>query len=110
MHLAAALQWIDAFGGGRHVIPVVLLLALVSLVVGTARPQRTVIADKRQATIILAIDTSRSMEVRPPDGGASRMERAAALVRQAAPRFAAWEQAGHRVAADHGDRAVIGQT
>jgi Ca-activated chloride channel family protein len=45
----------------RHVIPVVLLLALVSLVVGTARPQRTVIADKRQATIILAIDTSRSM-------------------------------------------------
>ncbi len=47
--------------------------------------------------VAVLVDVSRSMEVRPPDGGASRAERAAALVRQAAPRFAAWEQAGHRV-------------
>ena len=47
--------------------------------------------------VAVLVDVSRSMEVRPPDGGSSRMERAAALVRRAAPRFAAWEQAGHRV-------------
>ncbi|HET6148747.1 MAG TPA: glutamine amidotransferase [Polyangia bacterium] len=47
--------------------------------------------------VAVLVDVSRSMEVRPPDGGASRTERAAALVRRAAPRFAAWEQAGHRV-------------
>jgi len=47
--------------------------------------------------VAVLVDVSRSMEVRPPDGGASRTQRAAALVRQAAPRFAAWEQSGHRV-------------
>jgi hypothetical protein len=47
--------------------------------------------------VAVLVDTSRSMEVRPPDGGASRAERAAALIRAAAPTFAAWEQAGHRV-------------
>ena len=47
--------------------------------------------------VAVLVDVSRSMEVRPPDGGASRTERAAELVRRAAPRFAAWEQAGHRV-------------
>jgi Ca-activated chloride channel homolog len=45
----------------RHVIPVILLLALAALVVGAARPQRTIIAAKHQTTIVLAIDTSRSM-------------------------------------------------
>jgi Ca-activated chloride channel family protein len=45
----------------RHAIPVILLLALAALVVGAARPQRTIIADKHQTTIVLALDTSRSM-------------------------------------------------
>ena len=45
----------------RHLIPVVMLLALASLLVGAARPQRPVLADKRAATIVLAIDTSGSM-------------------------------------------------
>jgi Ca-activated chloride channel family protein len=52
----------------RHLVPVVLLLALAALLVGAARPQRPVLADKRAATIVLAIDTSRSMsatDVRP---------------------------------------------
>jgi Ca-activated chloride channel family protein len=52
----------------RHVIPVVLLLALAALVLGAARPQRTIIAATHQATIVLAIDSSRSMtatDVRP---------------------------------------------
>ncbi len=47
--------------------------------------------------VAVLVDVSRSMEVRPPNGGASRAERAADLVRRAAPRFAAWEQGGHRV-------------
>jgi Ca-activated chloride channel homolog len=45
----------------RHLVPVVMLLALAALLVGAARPQRPVLADKRAATIVLAIDTSRSM-------------------------------------------------
>src|SRR5207244_2759770 len=40
--------------------------------------------------VAVLVDVSRSMEVRPPNGGASRAERAADLVRRAAPRFAAW--------------------
>ena len=47
--------------------------------------------------VALLVDASRSMEVRPPDGGASRAERAATLIEQAAPRLAAWQQAGHEV-------------
>jgi uncharacterized membrane protein len=47
--------------------------------------------------IAVLVDGSRSMEVRPPDGGASRAERAARLVQKAAPQLAAWERAGHRV-------------
>jgi Ca-activated chloride channel homolog len=45
----------------RHLVPVIMLLALAALLVGAARPQRPVLADKRAATIVLAIDTSRSM-------------------------------------------------
>jgi uncharacterized membrane protein len=47
--------------------------------------------------VAVVVDTSRSMEVRPPDGGPSRAERAAALIDRAAPAFAAWERDGHRV-------------
>src|SRR3954469_7545514 len=47
--------------------------------------------------VALLVDTSRSMDVRPPDGGPSRAERAAALLERAAPRLAAWQQAGHEV-------------
>jgi len=47
--------------------------------------------------VAVLVDTSRSMEVRPPDGGPSRAERAAAMLERAAPRLAAWQQAGHEV-------------
>jgi len=47
--------------------------------------------------VAVVVDTSRSMEVRPPDGGPSRAERAAALVDKAEPQFARWERDGHRV-------------
>ncbi len=47
--------------------------------------------------VAVLVDGSRSMAVRPPDGGASRAERAATLLERAAPRLAAWQQAGHEV-------------
>jgi Ca-activated chloride channel family protein len=45
----------------RHVAPVVLGLAIAALVVAAARPQRAVSAPKHQVTVILAIDSSKSM-------------------------------------------------
>jgi uncharacterized membrane protein len=47
--------------------------------------------------IAVLVDASRSMEVRPPDGGPSRAERAAAILDRAAPDIAAWQKAGHDV-------------
>jgi uncharacterized membrane protein len=47
--------------------------------------------------VAVLVDTSRSMAVAPPDRGPSRAARAAAVVAAAAPRFAEWEKAGHRV-------------
>jgi uncharacterized membrane protein len=47
--------------------------------------------------VAVLVDASRSMEVRPPDGGASRAQRAAGLIDRAAPLFAGWERDGHRV-------------
>ena len=47
--------------------------------------------------VAVLVDASRSMEVRPPDGGPSRAERAAAMLERAAPRLAAWQRAGHEV-------------
>ena len=47
--------------------------------------------------VAVVVDTSRSMEVRPPDGGRSRAERAHALLEGAAPTLGAWERDGHHV-------------
>jgi uncharacterized membrane protein len=47
--------------------------------------------------VAVLVDTSRSMAVAPPDRGPSRSARAAAIVAGAAPQFAEWEKAGHRV-------------
>ncbi len=47
--------------------------------------------------VAVLVDASRSMEVRPPDGGPSRAERAAALLDRAAPELAALQREGHDV-------------
>jgi uncharacterized membrane protein len=47
--------------------------------------------------VAVVVDTSRSMAVTPPDGGRPRSDRAAALIREAAPLFQEWEKSGHRV-------------
>jgi Ca-activated chloride channel family protein len=48
-------------GWRRHLPALLALLALASLVVAVARPQATVKVPKRQATLVLAMDTSASM-------------------------------------------------
>jgi Ca-activated chloride channel homolog len=48
-------------GWRRHLPPLLLLAALGVLVVALARPQRTVAAPQRQATIMMVTDTSGSM-------------------------------------------------
>jgi Ca-activated chloride channel homolog len=48
-------------GWQRHVPPVLLVLSLVSLVVGFARPTKTIKVAKERGTVLLTIDTSASM-------------------------------------------------
>ena len=45
----------------RHLPPALALLALAALATGLARPHATLSVDQEQATVVLAIDTSRSM-------------------------------------------------
>lgn len=45
----------------RHLPPALALLALAALATGLARPHATLSVDQEQATIVLAMDTSRSM-------------------------------------------------
>jgi len=47
--------------------------------------------------VAILVDASRSMEVRPPSGGASRADRAAALIDAAGPELAALQRDGHDV-------------
>ena len=46
----------------RYLPPVVLLVALALMIVGVARPHATVTVPREEATIVLAIDVSRSMK------------------------------------------------
>jgi Ca-activated chloride channel family protein len=67
-------------GRRRHVPPVILLIALTALLVGLARPKAQISVPREDATIMVAIDTSRSMaadDVRP-----SRIEAAKAGIRE----------------------------
>ena len=48
-------------GWRRHLPPLLLLVALGALVVALARPQRTVAAPQRQATVMMVTDVSGSM-------------------------------------------------
>jgi Ca-activated chloride channel family protein len=62
--------------GRRRTIPLgILLVALVALIVGIARPHANVSVPRKEATVVLAIDVSRSMtaqDVRPTRLDAAR--------------------------------------
>jgi Ca-activated chloride channel family protein len=62
-------------GRVRHVPVIALLLALTAVLVGVARPHATVSEPREEATVVLAMDVSRSMtavDVRPTRLGAAR--------------------------------------
>jgi Ca-activated chloride channel family protein len=62
----------------RHVPPILFLLALTALIVGFARPVRATQEPDERATIVLAIDTSMSMEATDVDPNRLEVARAAA--------------------------------
>ena len=49
-------------GALRHLPLVVILVALAAMIVGVARPEATVTREREEATVILAMDVSRSMK------------------------------------------------
>jgi Ca-activated chloride channel homolog len=63
--------------GGRRTLPLALLLAaLAALIFGTARPHANVSVPRKEATIVLAVDISRSMtaqDVKPTRLTAARL-------------------------------------
>jgi Ca-activated chloride channel family protein len=62
-------------GGRRHIPFAIFLVALAALLVGAARPHAHVSTKREEATVVLAIDVSRSMtakDVRPTRLGAAR--------------------------------------
>ncbi len=68
-------------GWRRHLPPAIFLVALAALLVGMARPQAIVSVRREEATVVLAIDTSRSMAA--TDVAPTRL----AAARSAAKRF-----------------------
>jgi uncharacterized membrane protein len=71
------------------------VLACLATALEPSIEQRQVVHVPNHVAVV--VDASRSMDVRPPDGGPSRAERARALLEAAAPQLAAWERDGHRV-------------
>jgi len=54
-------------GWRRHLPALLILLALAALILAAARPQRTVAAPQRAATVMLIMDTSGSMQAKDVD-------------------------------------------
>jgi Ca-activated chloride channel family protein len=94
---------VDRWPGWRRQLPVaILLVALAAMIVGVARPHATVTVKRQEATVVLALDVSRSMaatDVKP-----SRL----AAARAAAARFLDQVPAKFRVGLiSIGTRAVL---
>ncbi|HST24740.1 MAG TPA: VWA domain-containing protein [Gaiellaceae bacterium] len=73
----------------RHLPLAVLLVGLVAMVLGVARPHATITVSREEATVMLAIDTSRSMrsnDVKPSRLGAA-VEDAAAFIARVPKKF-----------------------
>jgi len=95
---------VDSTPGWRRHLPVaVLLVGLAALVVGVARPHATVTVPREEATVILAVDVSRSMKA--ADVAPNRLEAA----RRAADVFLSKVPSKFRVGVvAFGSRAAIG--
>jgi Ca-activated chloride channel family protein len=71
-------------GWRRHLPPAVLLVALAAMIVGVARPHATVSVPREEATVLIAIDASLSMQakdVKPSRLAAARATAAAFIAR-----------------------------
>ncbi|MEP6652117.1 MAG: glutamine amidotransferase [Myxococcales bacterium] len=84
----------------RNAVPVLLLrtAALAASLMVALQPTlelRQIVRVPNRVAVL--VDGSRSMDVRPPDGGPSRAERAAALLAGPGSTRARWERDGHRV-------------
>jgi Ca-activated chloride channel family protein len=81
---------VDRAPGRLRYLPLtILLVALAAMIVGVARPHAIVSVPREEATVVLAIDTSRSMtatDVRPTRLGAAR-EAAQAFVDKVPAKF-----------------------
>jgi len=67
-------------GWRRHIPFAVFLLALTAMLVGIARPHAALSVKRQQATVVVAIDTSRSMAAR--DVAPTRLDAARATIRR----------------------------
>ena len=76
-------------GWRRHLPPLLILLALAALVVALARPQRTVAAPQRAATVMMVTDISGSMNATDvePDRLTAAVEAAKTLTEKVPPTF-----------------------
>ena len=94
-------------GWRRHAPPLALALALATLIVAGAKPQRTVAVPVEQASIVLAVDTSRSMTAEdvPPN----RLEAARRAAREFVDEVPARLNVGV-VSFDHAARVLQGPT
>jgi Ca-activated chloride channel homolog len=89
-------------GARRHLPLAIMLVGLAALIVGVARPHATVSEPREEATVVLAIDTSRSMKA--TDVKPNRLDAA----RAAAGAFLDKVPARFRVAVvSFGSRAVV---
>jgi Ca-activated chloride channel family protein len=76
-------------GFRRHLPLAVLLVGLAALIVGLARPHASVTVQREEATVVLAIDVSKSMEatdVKPSRLGSAR-KAARSFLEQIPPKF-----------------------
>lgn len=74
----------EAPGRRRYLPLAILLVALAAMIVGVARPHATISVPREEATVILAIDVSRSMgatDVRPSRLGAAQQTASAFLAK-----------------------------
>jgi len=95
---SAVSLWLEARRRRAITIFLLRLLAVGSCLLVTLQPS----VELGQVNLLpnhvaVLVDASRSMGVAPPDHGASRAQRAAQIVADAAPLFSEWERAGHRV-------------